>query len=114
MCICSVYTSTGELALRTTVPVFTPLSEAGLFLPEPDELRGNNVMVIVGVSPVDPSKDTSGIILDTSANWCPSSKSSCADVIDAVIAAGVLVSLSSMPFSWSTSTELYVAASGNF
>jgi hypothetical protein len=49
--------------------VFTPLSDTGLLYPDPEEFSGNNVMFIVGVLPVEPSKDTSGIILETSANW---------------------------------------------
>tara|TARA_R100001377_G_scaffold9595_2_gene4882 strand:- start:1 stop:147 length:147 start_codon:yes stop_codon:yes gene_type:complete len=48
--------------------VFTPLSETGELNPDPEEFKGCNVMFIVGVLPVEPSKDTSGIILDTSTN----------------------------------------------
>jgi hypothetical protein len=61
---------------------------------------------------VEPSKVTSGMILFTKNNLCPSSRSKSADVINAVIAAGVPVSLSSSPCSCSTNLPDVVAASG--
>ena len=70
---CSVYFSTGAVAVRVTEPLLLPPSDVGLLIPEPELLKGERLNVAVGLSTVDPSNVISGSIRLTNANLSPSS-----------------------------------------
>ena len=92
-----MYFSTGTVAERVTVPLLSPPSDAGLLNPDPEDCSGSSSSVALGLSAVDPSKVISGKIRRINENLSPSSMSNSPEVMNAVIAALVPLSLSSTP-----------------
>ena len=97
-----MYFSTGAVADLVIVPLLLPPSEVGSLIPDPELLYGIRLKVALGLLAVDPSKVISGTTRLIKAKLLPSSMSNWAEDMLADMAAGVVVSLSSTPFSCST------------